>query len=198
VSASFYRTAWIVYLALAVAGLVGLGFEHGAIGRELFLSAETWWIDLALGAGAAALLLAIWTAARRFLPECRELESRITVLLGPLRLDEALALALISGLAEEVFFRGALQGAIGPVAATVVFAALHLGPGRAFRFWSVFALAAGALFCALALERGNLLAPIVAHVTINALQLARLARSPSGTLAGSARGTGGSVEKKEP
>ena len=94
----------------------------------------------------------------------------------PLSLGEALALAWISALAEELFFRGALQGAIGLLAAAVLFALLHFGPGRAFRVWGLFALVAGLGLGALVAERETLGAAIVAHALVNGVNLARLAR----------------------
>lgn len=84
-------------------------------------------------------------------------------------------MALLSGFAEELLFRGAIQGSLGIWVATILFALLHSGPGGSFRLWPVFALVAGALFGALVLWRGNLLAAIVAHAVVNAINLGRLA-----------------------
>jgi hypothetical protein len=57
----------------------------------------------------------------------------------------------------------------------VLFAVLHTGPGLSFRLWTAFAVVAGGLFGGLMLWRGNLLAPIVAHFLVNAVNLSRLA-----------------------
>lgn len=105
----------------------------------------------------------------------RQLERRIGELVGPLAGEEALALAFLSGVAEELFFRGAVQGSWGWTWATVLFAVLHTGPGMSFRLWTAFAVVAGGLFGGLMLWRGNLLAPIVAHFLVNAVNLSRLA-----------------------
>ena len=109
----------------------------------------------------------------------RDLERTIASLLDGLSPPDALALALISGFAEELFFRGAVQGSWGIVAATLLFALLHTGPGRPFLLWTAFALIAGAAFGVLAQERGNLLAPITAHVLVNAVNLTRLTKQRS-------------------
>jgi hypothetical protein len=165
---------------LAIAGAVWLGLSgEGArdgITLAQFVDPRTWWLDLLWGLGAGAALLALWLAGRRLLPIARELERAIAALLDGLSLPDALALALISGFAEELFFRGAVQGSWGIVAATVLFALLHTGPGRPFLLWTLFALVAGAVFGGLVLARGNLLAPVVAHVLVNAVNLARLVR----------------------
>lgn len=153
----------------------------------LFVSPATWPQDLALGAGAALLMVLLWELARRKLPVADELERKLRSLLGDLRADEALAIAALSGFAEELFFRGALQGSVGWPLATVLFALLHTGPGRALRFWSAFALLAGLLFAGLLVWRGNLLAPVTAHILINATGLRRLVQPAAATSSGEGR-----------
>lgn len=87
-----------------------------------------------------------------------------------------MALALLSGFAEELFFRGAVQGSLGLWAGTAIFALVHTGPHRSFRLWTAFAAAAGLLFGVLFAWRGSLLAPIAAHVAVNAVNLRELSR----------------------
>jgi hypothetical protein len=175
-SVRLYQVAWAVYLVLAIAGAVWLGLARDGITLAQLVDPQTWWADLLWGLGAGAALLALWLAGRTLLPIARELERAIAALLDGLSLPDALALALISGFAEELFFRGAVQGSWGIVAATVLFALLHTGPGRPFLLWTLFALVAGAVFGGLVLVRGNLLAPVVAHVLVNAVNLSRLVR----------------------
>lgn len=190
----FYRLAWSLYLGMALAGVVWIGLREQVIPLGLFLDPREWWLDLLLGIGAAAVLLGVWTAAERALPLARDLEAQIGELLGPLTRSEAVGLAVLSGFAEELFFRGAVQGAIpgmgGWLMASVVFGLVHTGPGRVFRLWTLFALVAGFLFGGLMVWRGNLLGPVVAHFVVNAVNLSRLAaRGDSGRLArGNAEG----------
>ncbi|HEX6203270.1 MAG TPA: CPBP family intramembrane glutamic endopeptidase [Thermoanaerobaculia bacterium] len=152
-----------------------IGSREGPIRLALFVDPGGWWLDLGLGVGAAAVLLGAWWLLARRLAAGRELERRIGELLGPLATDEAIALAFLSGVAEELFFRGAVQGSWGWAWATVLFAVLHTGPGLSFRLWTAFAVVAGGLFGGLMLWRGNLLAPVVAHFLVNAVNLSRLA-----------------------
>jgi membrane protease YdiL (CAAX protease family) len=178
-----YRLAWGLYMALALAGAVWIGFREGVIPLRLFLDPRQWWLDLLLGLGAGLLLLGLWKGAERAFPLAQELENQLGAVLGPLGRSEVIALAVLSGFAEELFFRGAVQGAIGWLPATLAFALLHTGPGRAFRLWTLFALLAGLLFGGLMELRGNLLAPVVAHFLVNAVNLWRLAsREDSGRL----------------
>lgn len=153
-----------------------IGSREGVIPLGLFVDPGGWWIDLALGVGAGAVLLGVWWLLARRFAAGRELERKIAEVLGPLGVDQAIALAFLSGVAEELFFRGAVQGSWGWAWATVLFAVLHTGPGLSFRLWTLFAVVAGALFGGLMLWRGNLLAPVVAHFLVNAVNLSRLAR----------------------
>lgn len=175
-----YRFAWGLYLFLALAGVLWIGVRQGVIPLSLFVDTGEWWLDLGLGAAVGLLLLAVWWGAERLFPLARELGDRLAGLLGPITASEALALALLSGFAEELFFRGAIQGTLGWVAAALLFGLLHSGPGKAFRVWTLFALFAGVLLGLLMEWRGNLLGPIVGHVLVNAINLRRLASQAAG------------------
>lgn len=173
----FYRLAWGFYLVLALAGGLWIGARLGGpVPLALFFDPAAWWLDLALGAAGGLALLGLWAAARRALPLARDLEDQLAALLGALDPGEAVALALLSGFAEELFFRGAVQGAWGWLPATLLFALLHSGPGRAFRLWTLFAAAAGLLFAGFVAWRGNLAPAIVAHAVVNGVNLLSLAR----------------------
>jgi len=173
------RLAWLFYLVLALAGSLWIGLRQGRIPLRLFVDPSRWWLDAAVGAAAGGALLACWEALRRLLPAARGLEERLGELLGGLTTPQAIALAALSGFSEELFFRGAVQGAVGWLAASLLFALLHSGPGRELRLWTLFALCAGLLFGTLMLWRGNLLAPALAHFLVNAVNLYRLKEAPA-------------------
>jgi uncharacterized protein len=87
---------------------------------------------------------------------------------GGLRLA---ATAALSGIAEELFFRGMLVQVAGLVIASLAFGVLHQvkGPGRwVWATWAtVMGLLLGVVFCL----TGSLVGPILAHVAINAVNL---------------------------
>jgi len=170
-----YSIAWAFYLVLALAGVAWVGWR-GDLGWRLFLDPATWWRDLAAGVGTAAALIGLWALARRSLASARRVEEYIAGVMGDVARDEIFALAVISSIAEEIFFRGGVQGSWGWLWATALFAALHTGPGRAFRVWTLFALVGGALFGALTWWSDNLLAAIVAHAVVNGWNLRDLKR----------------------
>ncbi|HEV8629724.1 MAG TPA: CPBP family intramembrane glutamic endopeptidase [Thermoanaerobaculia bacterium] len=168
----FRLAAW-VYLLLAIAGVAWIGLQRHGVEAALFLPASPWWVDPLAGAGAALALVLGWQAARA-LPLAHRLEERLRARLGTLSATEAWGLALLSGVAEEVFFRGAVQPAWGYPVATLLFAALHSGRGREMLLWTASALVAGAVLGGLMLWRHTLCAPILCHVLVNGLQLHRL------------------------
>lgn len=182
-----YRLAWYFYLLLAIGGAVWVGLREGTIPLALFIDTGGWWIDLGLGLAAGAGLIGAWRLLARLSGRARELERRLGEMLGRLEPAEVVALALLSGFAEELFFRGAMQGSWGWLPATIVFAAIHTGPGPAFRLWTLFAALAGLVLAGLMLWRGNLVAPVVAHVLVNGVNLGRVV-SESGEGPGDGRG----------
>jgi len=132
--------------------------------------------DVAAGLAAALALVVLsrWLTLRTRAGEA--LAERLAETLGPLSLAEIALLAVASGIGEELFFRGALQPRVGLVAASLLFGAAHLVPTRPLALWSLFAAAAGLLFGLLFERTGNLVAPVVAHVAVNALNLRWLVR----------------------
>lgn len=127
--------------------------------------------DFALGVAAAAFVIVLSDLLTRGTRVGEELAVALAGVLGRRSVVECIALALVSGVAEEAFFRGALQPRVGWVAASLIFGVVHFVPRREFLPWTVFAIAAGFLLGWLFETTGNLVAPVVAHVTINAVNL---------------------------
>ena len=175
--------SWI-YLALATVAILWLGLRLGTIPLTLFVSTESWLLDLGIGVAAGAVLAGSWQVGVAFLPSARKVERTVAETIGPLGPGDVFVLALLSGFSEELFFRGAVQSQWGLVTATLLFGLLHLGPGREFRLWTAFALAAGAALGGLMLWRGALLAPVVAHAGVNLVGLARLRKLAATPLRG--------------
>jgi membrane protease YdiL (CAAX protease family) len=86
---------------------------------------------------------------------------------------DVVAIALLSGLTEELFFRGVLMPEIGIGLASLCFGALH----ALCAVYFAWATLVGAFFGALALAGGSLVTPIVAHATYNLGALLWLRRS---------------------
>ena len=175
----------LVPLALAFYGLVlaaAVGWRQWSDGAWPWAPASgapPWPLPARLLAGigyGAALVVAarVWTARS---DAGRRLSEELAAAIGPIGTPAALLLAALSGLAEEAFFRGALQPRVGWLAATVLFGLAHFHPRKELRVWSLSAGLAGLGFAALFELSGDLVAPALAHATVNAVNLRWLART---------------------
>ncbi len=130
--------------------------------------------DLAAGALAGAIVIGLSRQLTRHSRWGADLARALAAVLGKLSLAHCVLLAAVSGIAEEAFFRGALQPRIGLLGASLLFGLAHFVPRREFLPWAGFSVAAGFLLGALFSATGNLLAPVVAHALINAVNLRML------------------------
>ena len=124
-----------------------------------------------LGAAAGGSVIGVSYLFTKLTSWGDELARAMGEALGSLSIPDAILLAFASGLAEEMLFRGALQPRIGLVLASLIFGAIHFVPRRAFYPWTVFAIVVGFFFGALFEWTGNLIAPVLAHTLVNAVNL---------------------------
>lgn len=101
----------------------------------------------------------------------RALEAEFADLIGPLRVKQIIWLAIVSSVAEEAFFRGAVQPTLGLMMTSILFGLLHFGPRVVFIPWTMMALGMGFVLGFLADWSGGLLASVSCHFTINAINL---------------------------
>lgn len=162
------------------------------------LAASVWWtdslsgpgyaplhvaVDVLLGAGVALLITGSTFGLARRSRTLRELEVEFRRVLGAMSGGQILRLAALSGTGEELLFRGTIQVlfadprflGLGPwhglVWTSLIFGALHFLPHKVFLPWTLFALFVGFLAGGLFVWRESLVAPIVLHVVLNALNL---------------------------
>ena len=159
---------------MAIALIWRVGFDHESI---LFISPQAASQGLSVGRDAVIGLLVGWIAVwvSRWWTEHshsgEQMARAMAATLGSLSVPNALLLALASGLGEELFFRGALQPRVGWLASSLLFGAVHFVPRREMLPWTGFAIAMGGVLGGLFAWTGNLVAPIVAHVVVNGLNL---------------------------
>ena len=91
---------------------------------------------------------------------------------------DLLALALFSGIGEELLFRGWLLHETNLWWSSLLFGLVHLPPGRDWIHWPLFAAVIGLLLGLLTLGSGTVLWAILAHAGINYFNL-RLAMDRS-------------------
>ncbi len=177
---NFVRSGLLFYGALAIAAVI---WRAGFYDERIFLAPGTdpaapidWVRDVGLGLVVGLVIVVLSNLATRFTEWGERLARSMAEALGPLTVPDAVLLACASGLAEEMFFRGALQPRAGFVVASLLFGLIHFVPRREFYPWTAFAVAVGFVFGWLFIATGNLVAPIVAHTLVNGINLPLLVR----------------------
>ncbi|MEW5976045.1 MAG: CPBP family intramembrane glutamic endopeptidase [Acidobacteriota bacterium] len=162
------RSAVRVYSALLVIALIWVYFQD-RLSWSLFWPLEIEALVLQGAAGLATalfmILLSIY-ASKNFL-WAQMLEDEVSKILVPLQVWEIGAIAILSGVAEEVFFRGAFQPVFGLVPASLLFGLAHLVPRKEFLPWSFYAVFAGFLLGSVFELTRSLLPVVLAHTLVN-------------------------------
>jgi uncharacterized protein len=123
-------------------------------------------IALGLGlTGLSAIVYAVWADYRT------SADFYLEMVLKPLELPDVLWVGILPGLSEELLFRGVMLPAIGldPIGmllSSMCFGVLHMTNVQQWPY-AVWATAIGILLAFTTVETGNLLIPIVAHITTN-------------------------------
>jgi membrane protease YdiL (CAAX protease family) len=163
------------YFVMLFIGL-GVAALRGVVPSKLW-GADPW-EDMLLGTLAALfLILASWLMAILVRP-LREMIGELRAVFSPLSPLRLCLLSLLISCAEEVLFRGVLQPTIGYVAASLLFGAIHIVPNLRLAPWTLFAIGAGFILGYLYKFTGGLLAPILAHLIVNATNLILITRQP--------------------
>jgi membrane protease YdiL (CAAX protease family) len=123
--------------------------------------------SLGMGLALALFVIASTPWLLRRAAWARRLHEELKPIIEELSATEIFVLALASGVAEELFFRGAMQPALGLLATSLIFGAVHTGPKRVFLWWSMWAFVMGLAFGAIFEATGVLWGPVVAHVLVN-------------------------------
>lgn len=144
-----------------------------------FLTGGPW--ELPSGLGVAAGLgggLAVVGLSRltvQWFSWARALHREFHALLRGLTTGQALVLALASAVGEEALFRGAALPTLGLWWSSALFGVVHVPARRGMWPWPLMAFGMGLVFGWMFLRFGDLTGPIVAHATINFLNLCFIA-----------------------
>jgi membrane protease YdiL (CAAX protease family) len=160
---------------LGLIAVVGLTFREGGPVHALAPRGDavtSLLVGVGLGLGGAA---ALWLA--RGLVAMQRLEAWQREMVRDWTVIDAVAVAVLSGIAEEALIRAVLQPWIGLLAAALLFALLHVVPDRRLWLWPVLALVIGLGF-GKAFELYGYPCVAAAHVAFNAAALVRLRPGP--------------------
>ena len=167
-------TALLFYGPMLAIALVWSALVDDALpytGPEAAAAGVDWVRDPAAGVAAAALAIAVSQLLTRHTQWGERMGRFLGHVLGRLDWRRCLLLAVLSGVAEETLFRGMIQPRVGLVAASLLFGLAHFVPRRALLPWTLMSVAAGFLLGWLFDVTGNLVAPVIAHAGINAVNL---------------------------
>ena len=172
-SSPFVLSAAGFYFALAAVGAAWLHLADYSLDCLISSTDQLAW-DIGLGLLVGTFILGAWHIAERTIEAANRLTRELTDILPQVSGAGVAVLAATSAIGEEVFFRGALQSAVGPLFATAIFGILHGMFDRRFILWMVFATIAGAIFAMLTVVQGNIVAATVAHAFVNGINLRRM------------------------
>lgn len=169
----FTTLAAVVYVPLAVAALAWAWFG----GDRLAWALDAPWLvapytarlalSLVLGLALALAVVAVTPVLVRRTRWASALHAELKEIITPLSSAEITWLALASGFAEELFFRGAMQPVWGLMLTSIIFGAVHVGPRRVLVAWTSWAFVMGLLLGLIFEWTGVLWGPVLAHVWIN-------------------------------
>jgi uncharacterized protein len=163
-----------ILIAMAVTAVVlftvaKLGMYLGEIQlRPLRFTVFDVGLGIALGlglTGLSAIVYAVWADYRS------SADIYLAMVLKPLELPDLIWLGILPGLSEELLFRGVMLPAvgldpIGIILSSICFGVLHMSNLQQWSY-AVWATLVGMLLAFTMVETGNLLIPIVAHITTN-------------------------------
>lgn len=125
----------------------------------------------AIGLAVGLVVVFLSRYATHRLEWARVLHREFHSVVHELSSKEIFLLAVFSSVGEELFFRGALLPQVGLVLSSLLFGVLHVRPGLRFLPWTLMSLIVGLVLGEMYLRLGDLGGPIVAHFTINLLNL---------------------------
>lgn len=155
-------------LAVAMAFLIARGHLETLLPHATFTS---WTFSIGAGLAVGAIMVGLSRLSTAKFTWAANLADEFRSILGGVERRGVVLIALFSALAEEALFRGLLQPSLGLWLTAAIFGVLHIGPTPRFVPWTVMAFGAGLLFGGLHLWTGNLVAPFLAHFTVNYLNL---------------------------
>ena len=170
-------SATVFYLIMTVVGLGVVRLQGLDPARVVFGEGPLLMGDALLGAGAGVVLVTITHLLRSWQP-LREMKEMLAQTVGKPGTGTITVLAVTSSVGEEILFRGAIQPLLGLVLTSLLFGLVHGGLGPRFRVWVMFATVGGFVLGALSYFTGNLLAPMLCHLTVNYFNLHVIAFDP--------------------
>lgn len=175
---SLIQVSSVVYGVFALVGILLSLFAHKNFSSNFALPHAPLEIGRVVAAGflGAGVLLILSKHFEWWFPSYRAIKGAMVQILGRCNVWQALYLAVISSVGEEILFRGAIQPFVGIGICALLFGLLHIGPSGNLSSWSIWAVAAGWLLGFMYDQTGTLWAPMITHASVNAISILNLRR----------------------
>lgn len=129
-------------------------------------------LSVTLGVSTGLVVVFLGRITERYSARTRSITQAFADMLKGTTAQAVFPIALMSSLAEELFFRGFLQPRFGLVITAVIFGVVHVAfDRRLMPWWQLAAIVMGLMFGWLMELTGTILAPFLAHFTINFFNL---------------------------
>lgn len=163
----------VFYGFLSGAALIWI-MQSGKVPLREALHVRSLPVTFSVGVGLG--ILGAWLSDRlvRRISWARSLEQEFGWVLGEQPKWQVVILALASGFAEELFFRGAMQPHLGIGITAAVFGLIHYPFHEKLRAWPFFSFVAGVGLGYEAQWTQSLLAPMLTHAVLNLINLWRI------------------------
>jgi len=163
----------LFYFALTVIGFGLISWRN----NELYLfdplafSTDEGLMFLALSVSIIFIVyfLSRWSVGRW--PSLKQSAQELNHWLGEMKNFQIFVIALVSGVGEEMIFRGWLLNEIGLIYSSIIFGVVHWPPNRNWRFWPFFAFGMGIILGLLCVRTNTLVYAVVVHAGINFMNL---------------------------
>ena len=167
----------ILYGALGLLA-IGIGAWRGHANVYEYGPRNTVWLCISPFVGLAFGLSMVFLSrlAVHSMEWARVLHREFHAVVHELSSKEIFLLAAASSVGEEMLFRGALLPMMGLGLSSALFAAMHVRAQWRFLPWTIMSFIMGLAMGLMHMKLGNLGAPIVAHFTINLLNLNYIAK----------------------
>ena len=169
----------LLRLALGFYGVVTIfAFGYALFSKSLyqiFGEQGPTWPALLGGLAFGGIIVGITRLGLKVWPAIADAARSFSLMLGPMSRRDAIYVALASGFAEELLFRGALWTHLGFLGTTFLFGLVHILPKRQLWGYPLYATACGALLGLLRHATGSVLPCMLAHMLVNGLHLIYMA-----------------------
>jgi len=159
-------------LAFALAAVAHHGSPFSHPNPWLALDpAVRWSTSIVAGLVLALVLVSSTRLAVRRWKWAQKLHADLRPVARNLGASTVIAVAVLSGVGEELFFRGFLVPLVGVVVQAAIFGLLHQVRGPSRWVWVGWATLVGLCFGLVFALTGSLVGPIIAHVLVNGYNL---------------------------